>query len=168
MMSRTLFALGTLCLAVLTLPQLTRAAVVTFSGSAAADFAAVPDTVVFPDLVLDVTTTLPFVSGWDVQNTYFHFDTLSDTLYVGISGNGVIIGDADGDGDPSSFLAGTDGVVDRPNLDDDETVILCVRARVTDVVRRLRVPHMHLGHEYVHTCPPVHARPCDRLVCKAR
>jgi hypothetical protein len=73
------------------------------SGNVTADFTG-PNIIVIPDPfgIGDVAMpgTPPGVSGWDMGNVtlFYHEDT--DTMYVGINVQ-TILGDADGDGDPS-------------------------------------------------------------------
>jgi hypothetical protein len=95
-----------------------------FTGDVEADFTG-PDVATRPDLGpqpdVGMPGTPPGVSGWDMKDLRLTYDKVNDTMYVGIN-TFTILGDADGDGDPSAsstyltLLGGTD----VPNLGETE------------------------------------------------
>jgi hypothetical protein len=136
----TVLARLALTLAAAALP----AAAITFTGNVANDFTG-PGIVIVsdgaPDVSVPGTATTGTVSGWDVTELRFAWNSVTDTLYVGIGmpmnafapPEHVIFGDADGDGNPGGTsawlvsLGGTDiagfgsseyfGVFFDPDLD---------------------------------------------------
>lgn len=93
----------------------------TFTGDVATDFAAVQNC--FSDdrdvgLPAGVTAT-----GLDIERTCFYYDGAADRLYVGVATfDGLIFGDADGDGAPGSSTHA--GISDFPDLGSTETFVI--------------------------------------------
>ena len=100
----------------------------TFTGDVEADFTG-SSILIIDDIVGDVGMpgTPPGVSGWDMKELRLFYHAATDTMYVGINVQ-TIVGDADGDGDPSvtSLYLGFPsppglGGADIANLGDSET-----------------------------------------------
>ncbi|MGA8850073.1 MAG: hypothetical protein WB564_09730, partial [Dehalococcoidia bacterium] len=118
------------CMA-LTLPTPVGAATVIFTGNVSADFTGPPHVLIIPDPVGDVgipTTPIPAppgtVSGWDMVDLRLTYDANLDIMYVGMNSYG-IVGDADGDGDPShtsAWLNSSAGGKDLPDMNSTENV----------------------------------------------
>ena len=106
------------------LPQLAQAAP-GFTGNAINDFNVI-GRVVFSDVTGDVglppTAPAGTVSGWDVRQTFLFYDPATDVMYVGYDTIG-ILGDPDGDGDPSNTSSWLSGVLgtDFPDLSSTES-----------------------------------------------
>lgn len=102
------------------------AGAVVLTGDVEADFVG-PTVFVLADVVNDdvgIPGLLPpATSGWDLADARFAYSAGTDRLYVGVNSKGVI-GDVDGDGDPSGSPStlGDLGGVDLPNLSGTETV----------------------------------------------
>lgn len=68
------------------------------------------------------------ISGWDIEKVCFSYDPTNTTLYIGIqtfedaSGNPIIFGDADGDGDPAGASLTLQSKLgsDHPHLEEEE------------------------------------------------
>jgi hypothetical protein len=93
------------------------------SGNVDSDFTG-SGVLIIPDPVGDVGMpgTPPGVSGWDMGNLTLFYDEYTDTMYVGINVQ-TILGDADGDGNPSvtsTYLGGLHGT-DVPDLGGTES-----------------------------------------------
>lgn len=93
-----------------------------FTGDASVDFNGLSNVVTILDgFDVGVPPAFPFISGWDINAVKMVYDYTTDTLYVGIDTIG-ILGDADGDGDPSvtSSALSSRGGIDLPNLQGSE------------------------------------------------
>ncbi|HEY5814370.1 MAG TPA: hypothetical protein VIT23_17155, partial [Terrimicrobiaceae bacterium] len=101
---------------------------ISFTGDVEADFAG-PGTVIVADGVApDVGVPVPTfpigtISGWDIKDIRFVYDSNANSLAVGINFFG-IAGDADGNGDPSNTSAAlsSSGGTDQPNLSGGEAI----------------------------------------------
>ncbi|MEZ6196612.1 MAG: hypothetical protein R3F20_12950 [Planctomycetota bacterium] len=96
---------------------------VTFTGDAQADFAAGTELLDSAGSDVGVPGYLAgFTSGWDMRAMHVSYDLATDTLFVGLDSRGVM-GDADGDGDPSatSLPLLLNGGTDAPDLSLTET-----------------------------------------------
>jgi hypothetical protein len=97
------------------------------NGNVDLDFTG-PDIVVIPDPSgigdVGMPGTPPGVSGWDMGNVTLFYHEGTDTMYVGINVQ-TILGDADGDGNPSAtspYLSGYgDNCTDVANLGGSES-----------------------------------------------
>jgi len=104
------------------------AALITFTGNVASDFAGVKDTVHIADPANDVAqsswmTQGGWTSGWNMKGMSLHYDKPSDTMYVGVDFYGVA-GDVDGNGNPGGAdpRTLTASGVDLPNLGGRESI----------------------------------------------
>ena len=128
------------CVAMLTALPALHGQAVTFTGNANTDFPASQHIADPGGLDVGLIPTLSMnTSGWDIDTIAMSYDEPSDTMFVGINTYG-IMGDADGDGDPSVTspqlttaggvdevdLANTESVAFSLDLDDDGTLdIIC-------------------------------------------
>jgi hypothetical protein len=104
---------------VVTVPVLAQPPV--FTGDVEADFTG-PGILIFNDMIGDVGMpgTPPGNTGWDIKDLRLYLD--ANIMYIGINVQ-TILGDADGDGDPSvtsAYLGGYGGT-DIPNLGGTES-----------------------------------------------
>jgi len=95
----------------------------TFTGDVEADFAG-PGILIINDPIGDVGMPpgAPGITGWEMKDLRLTYDEATDTMYVGINVVS-ILGDADGDGNPSvtsPWLLGLGGI-DLPSLNESET-----------------------------------------------
>jgi hypothetical protein len=100
----------------------------TFTGDVEVDFTG-SGVLIFNDMVGDVgmpgdNTTIPGPTGWDIKDLRLYLS--ADIMYIGInvgSNSSTILGDADGDGNPSvtsAYLSGYGGT-DTPSLGGTES-----------------------------------------------
>lgn len=102
-----------------------------FTGNAAIDFSATQNCLVDVGGIdgLDVGMPSPVqnnISGFDIEQVCFFYDSAEDALYVGIQTfEDVIFGDADGDGDPAGVAPGYTGQ-DFADLGSTESLVLAI------------------------------------------
>jgi len=99
------------------------AAIPTFTGDVEVDFTGSGVLLIEdPDGDVGMPPTPPGTTGWDLDDLRLTYDSVGDTMYIGLN-TVAILGDADGDGDPSvtsSYLAGLGGT-DVADLGSSET-----------------------------------------------
>jgi hypothetical protein len=97
------------------------ATALSFTGDVAADFAVVSNC--FSDAEDVGVPTGVDATGLDIERACFYYDGAADRLYVGIASfDGMIFGDADGDGDPG--VSTHAGISDFADLGGTETVAI--------------------------------------------
>ncbi len=88
-----------------------------------------PDVIRIPDLVdgriqPSILTANGVVSGWDIKDVRFRYDTATDTLLVGVNSFG-ILGDPDGNGDPALWDDSLpESGIDRAEMGQGEALVL--------------------------------------------
>lgn len=109
-----------------------------FTGDVTADFSSIPGAVLFSDPAgndVGVPAQLgAVISGWDMKEVYFFYDSSADNMFVGVNCYG-ICGDADGDGDPSNTSAelASIGGVDTANYGGSESFVLSIDTNLDQV-----------------------------------